>query len=145
MFLFIQRRGWLLSEKAIALGHNRSFQNHSLSLTSSKSKSRLSLALFVYMFTYDLPHGVSEQLAVGDMSKVHREGLLPSITDTAIYTLVTSRRKKSYFCVLETSKRTQDQILSGQFNEVFFSTPEVLKQNISFRRRSRTIRCHYCF
>ena len=46
------------------------------------------------MFTYDLPHGVSEQLAVGDMSKVHREGLLPSITDTAIYTLVTSREKK---------------------------------------------------
>ncbi|WP_419611672.1 reverse transcriptase domain-containing protein [Thiolapillus sp.] len=49
------------------------------------------MALFVYIFTNDLPL-VFKQTAAGDMSQVHRKGLLTTITDILSYTLVTSQK-----------------------------------------------------
>ena len=82
--------------KAEALDHKLSFRNHSnslsfLILTFLKSRNRLLLALFVYMFIDDLPL-VFKQPAAGDMSQVHRKGLLTTITDIVSYTLVTSQK-----------------------------------------------------
>ena len=83
--------------KAVALGQKLAFLNHSNLVSFFYSdvgqiQERLSLALLAYMFITVLPHDVFEQTQVGDSFKCHLENVLPTIIDTACYTLVTLRK-----------------------------------------------------